>query len=878
MICSYQRCTFMPQEEIQNNKLTQSLLLKIILLCVCSAGIQSCFAQFTWSNPQPSGYSNSKVVFTNTANGYIINSNGDLLKTSDTGVNWNFYKNFPRCRTMDARDSFFVIGGADTTVYISTDRAQTWKAATIKQKNIIDKIQVISRDTIFSLCKNANIGTSELYLSVTGGLSWQLVNDNFIIKSLDFINSKLGYATSFGGIFKTEDGGVSWQKIYSSASGNFITIEFNDKDNGYAYQESDKVYKTSDGGVSWTVALSGVSRHIYTMFFANASTIYLGGEDGVIYRSSDNGNNWQYKANHEGYAYNIYSMYFISPVTGFAVGHRGQIFKTTNGGDSYLDYSPTYVDIKPISFPIPSTGYAASWTDLFKTTDTGKTWNKLPLSLANSLYNRFQYLGFFSKDTGIALAHSPVQVFKTYNGGQSWATITLPILYKDNINGFFLQGNTVYANIGGAYGNSMLRSKDRGETWEVLLQDAPACASLFFIGEKTGYGKAGPFIYKTTDSARSWSIIFVNDSYAINSIWFTDPATGYAMGDYGYNQMTTDSGKTWTRIQIASDNFNFPDVYAVRFFTKKIGYLTCASGGIYRTFDGGKNWRAEKSSPWECKTIEMSSDTTVYLTGEYGTILKKDMREYIIDSLKLTADASCSVKASGWVTAVLSQVDSIWFEYGTTRFSQIVEATPRQVKDSSVKCQATLKNLVSDSNYSVRIKIYYRNAYYYSEPITFKATGALAKPVISANGTLLASSASSGNQWYLNTVVIPGATSSAWQAVLQGTYTVQQTLNSCVSPMSEGYKYITTGINDPVLARSISIYPNPVTTTIKIKNNDGRRLLVVLSDSKGSIMTTMQTRKTDSEIDLRSAGAGVYTMLVKDLISNKLISVKLVKL
>ena len=861
-----------------DKKSSKYLLYKIVLLCFCSAGIQTCLAQFTWSNPRPSGYLNSKVVFTNASNGYIINANGDLLKTSDTGNTWNFYRKFPSWSTLDARDSFLVIGGADTTVYISTDMAQTWKAGIIRQKYVVEKLQIINKDTVFALCKNQSIGITELYQSVNGGVSWQLVNSSFIIKGIDFVNSKLGYATSFGGIFKTLDGGISWQNVYNSTSGILTTIEFNDNNDGYAYGDNGILYKTIDGGSSWTVALSGVNFMIYTIFFANASTIYLAGQYGVIYRSSDNGNSWQVKANNLGYADHLYSMYFISPGTGVVVGQRGQIFKTINGGDTYVDYAPTYTDIKPISFPTPSTGYAASWTEVLKTTDTGKTWIKLPFSLANPVYNRFQYLSFFSKDTGIAIAHSPVRVFKTYNGGQNWAPITLPILYKDYINGFFTQGNSVYVNISGAYGNTMLRSKDRAGNWEVLSQDAPACGSLFFVDEKTGYGKAGSSIYKTTDSARSWSRIFINDYHAINSIWFTDPSTGYAFGDNGYNQMTTDSGRTWTRINIASDNINFPDVYAVKFFTKKIGYLTCGSGGIYRTFDGGKNWRSEKSSPSDCKTIEMSSDTTIYLTGEYGTILKKDMREYMIDSLKITVDSSCSVRASGWVTAVLSQVDSIWFEYGTSGFSKSIEATPRQVRDSSVKSQATLRNLVSDSNYSVRVKILYRNSYYYSEPITFKATGAIAKPVITPNGPLLTSSASSGNQWYLNAVLIPGATSVSWQAFTQGTYSVQQTLNSCLSPMSEDYRFITTGINDPVLTRSVSIYPNPVTTTLKIKNNDSRYLHIVLSDSKGSIITNMQTRKTDTEIDLRSAAAGIYTILVKDLIRNKMISFKLMKL
>ena len=838
-------------------------------------------AQYSWSNPQPSGYINTKVIFTDPATGYIMNYNGDLLKTQDAGTNWNIYRNFPYCVALDARDSFLLIGGGDTTVYITTDKAKTWKTGFIKQKQVIQKFQIITKDTVFAVSKNSSLSTTELYRSVDRGMSWQLINGSFVIKGIDFINSKLGYATSYQGVYKTEDGGVSWQLIFAIPPTTAIltTIKFFDKNNGYVYQEFEsRVLKTSDGGATWTVCLGGLSSDVYTMFFANASTIYFGCENGLIYRSTDSGNSWQLKFDHPTDGYGIYSIHFVTATTGYFVGERGQILKTTDGGDSFHDYSPTYVDIKPLSFPTPSVGYAASWTNLFKTVDTGKTWTVLPFSLANPLYNRFQFMSFFSKDTGIAISQTPLQVFKTYDGGQNWKPITLPILYRDEINGFFAIGNTIYINTSGGGLYNMLKSKDRGENWTVLSANALQVKSLFFTDEKTGYGASGPFIYKTTDSAKTWSTVFVNDSKFIYSIWFTSPAIGYAVGDDGYNQLTIDSGKTWTRFKIAPDNFNFNEVYAIKFFTPKVGYLTSQSGGIYKTSDGGKLWRAEKQSPSTCRFIEISSDTTVYFGGDFGTILKKDIREYFIDSMKVIIDTACSVKATARITAVLSTVDSIWFEYGTTRFLKTILASPSSVKDSMIKCELKLLGLSGDSSYTFRVKIFYRNAYYFSDPFTFKSSGVLPKPVISASGGILTSSATSGNQWYLNNVLIPGAVSTTFQPSSSGNYTVQQMFNSCVSPMSNAFNFVTTGVNDPVLVRSISIYPNPVSSTVWIKNKDGRKLNILIVDSWGRILTTMQTRQSDNEINLRAVSSGVYTILIEDVTSRKTLRVKLVKL
>lgn len=700
----------------------KSVLILFYLLTVFYAS-----AQFQWSNPQPSGYINTKVVFTDVVTGYVMNYNGDLIKTTNSGMSWNIYKNFSKCRSMDVQDSVIVIGGADTIVYISTDRGNAWKTGIIKQNMVVEKIQIINKDTVFALCKNSNLGTSELYQSKDGGSSWQLVNGSFIIKAIDFINSKLGYATSFGGVYKTIDGGISWQKIYNQTGGySFITLEFFDQNVGYACQDHGVVLKTSDGGGTWNVCLSSTYDNIHAISFADASTVFLGGEDGALYRSTDNGANWQFKAAHTGYAWGVYSMYFINATTGYLVGHRGQILKTTNGGDSYQDYAPTYIDIKPISFPVAAVGYAASWNDLFKTIDSGKNWVKLPFSLTNTS-NRFQYLSFFSKDTGIAIAESPVQVYKTYNGGQTWESVTLPILYKDDIKGYFALGDTVYANIQGAYGYSLLQSTNQGTTWHIQSQNVNGgYQNLHFVDAKTGYSSMGPYLYKTTDSAKTWVQVAMenNYSYSINSIWFTSAAIGYLAGNGGYNRMTVDSGKSWTPFQVESGNNNFWDVFAIRFFTKKIGYLTSKYGGIFKTFDGGKNWKAEKSSPWECKTIEMTSDTSVYLTGEYGTILKKDIREYDIDSLQVSLQSSCSAKASANISAVLWQVDSVWFEYGKD-FSKSILANSYSIKDSTVKCEALLQNLVSDSNYTLRVKVYYRNNYFYSDAISFRSAGGL---------------------------------------------------------------------------------------------------------------------------------------------------------
>lgn len=58
------------------------------------------------------------------------------------------------------------------------------------------------------------------------------------------------------------------------------------------------------------------------------------------------------------------------------------------------------------------------------------------------------------------------------------------------------------------------------------------------------------------------------------------------------------------------------------------------------------------------------------------------------------------------------------------------------------------------------------------------------KPTITKSGTILTSSADEGNQWYLNTQQILGATSKTYSPTQSGSYTVIVTLKSCPSPVS----------------------------------------------------------------------------------------------
>lgn len=99
-----------------------------------------------------------------------------------------------------------------------------------------------------------------------------------------------------------------------------------------------------------------------------------------------------------------------------------------------------------------------------------------------------------------------------------------------------------------------------------------------------------------------------------------------------------------------------------------------------------------------------------------------------------------------------------------------------------------------------------------------------ATPTISQNGLVLTSSSATGNQWYKDGVLIPGATGQSYTATQNGAYTVVVTQSGCSSAASNpGTSITNVGIEEISSSNMISIYPNP---------NDGNFTLSFTSTAK----------------------------------------------
>ncbi|MEO8168733.1 MAG: YCF48-related protein, partial [bacterium] len=73
------------------------------------------------------------------------------------------------------------------------------------------------------------------------------------IRALDFVDNNIGYAAgAYGTILKTVDKGVSWHKLNSGTTDQFLSLCFPDVNTGYVGGPNQLLKKTTNGGESWS--------------------------------------------------------------------------------------------------------------------------------------------------------------------------------------------------------------------------------------------------------------------------------------------------------------------------------------------------------------------------------------------------------------------------------------------------------------------------------------------------------------------------------------------------------------------------------------------------------------------------------------------------
>jgi photosystem II stability/assembly factor-like uncharacterized protein len=216
----------------------------------------------TWNNIYV-GTTVKDFYFSDLNNGWAIEDH-NILKTVDGGNTWTIYgTSFPsfNLKKISFASSTVGIIATDNNKTISTSNGGlnwTLNSASIFSTgltNSINEIKHISNsNTVFAI---SNYGYSGLLSkSIDNGATWSnnTVFNNTFLQTIEFTNSTNGcMGSDYGTILKTNDGGNTWSNatVYDNNSDYVIRkIDFIDSQVGYAIG-SRNIYKTSNGGMTW---------------------------------------------------------------------------------------------------------------------------------------------------------------------------------------------------------------------------------------------------------------------------------------------------------------------------------------------------------------------------------------------------------------------------------------------------------------------------------------------------------------------------------------------------------------------------------------------------------------------------------------------------
>jgi ELWxxDGT repeat protein len=145
------------------------------------------------------------------------------------------------------------------------------------------------------------------------------------------------------------------------------------------------------------------------------------------------------------------------------------------------------------------------------------------------------------------------------------------------------------------------------------------------------------------------------------------------------------------------------------------------------------------------------------------------------------------------------------------------------------------------------------------------------KPIITLSGLntatpTLASSATTGNQWYSGTTLLTGETNNTLVIKTSGTYKVQVKADDCLSEFSLDQNLIITG-DVSTTSEPLLVYPNPATSilTINLGNEDGKKEVAIF-DLLGRSILTQQNEGKKTEIDVTEYARGLYIIKVQTVL------------
>ena len=357
----------------------------------------------------------------------------------------------------------------------------------------------------------------------------------------------------------------------------------------------------------------------------------------------------------------------------------------TLSGSSPVPAVSGVVPVFDIEMVDSQTGYAAEGalgTAVLKTTDGGKTWNRLVLPIFDQVLEMFGggSIRFIDANHGFIAAFRRLQpsgqvdfVLATSDGGQTWQQINLPsatapesIWFTDGSHGWVLSAVPGPPAPPGSLSNSTLVvvnvTTDGGLTWtrhsvpDPIIAGTPGCigsegnVSVAFTDSLNGwmsaavlcgapngtFTNAGSLFWTTGDGGTTWTphqpagVTEVFDRIQVAGASHVRQLGVVKVSSTLFEQVlvsSDDGGSSFSITPLPAQNAQIPEV---TFSDSTHGVFVTGDGHVWRTNDGGATWQdntvprfassAGRITSYGYEAVASPDGTNIWVTGgvSYG--------------------------------------------------------------------------------------------------------------------------------------------------------------------------------------------------------------------------------------------------------------------
>ncbi|MEW6366915.1 MAG: IPT/TIG domain-containing protein [Acidobacteriota bacterium] len=469
--------------------------------------------------------------------------------------------------------------------------------------------------------------------------------------------SNMIYASSETGLFRSRNGGTSWERLSLWNTGPTAVLRIHPSDPGRIIAAANAVYTSTDRGRSWTeicAPASDIGSDFSDFEFdpKNPQTLYAVTYCRGVIKSTDGGRTWALKnagLDLTPVGWGGPPRIEVDPTDGkrvYVLLQSLKAYRSTSGGDSWkqvtngLDF-----EIEEYGLTIdpenPRTLFASGDPGVFKTTDAGDHWTRV-------LDQAVRSVSLDAANTQTVYALSWDYVYKSVDGGTTWSQLLVAPRSDTAVVAVHpKKSNTVFV---GGLGQGILRSQNAGKTWPFVNNGLDANPVSRIAAQKKKGGRMfavnGWILYESTNGGNTWTLnpLSSGDSKAsaVGDVQVHARNANLvvaAVGGPGTVAVSEDAGRTW---RFCADYF-FGRCIALDPRSENTMYVAptkwtdtgIAALGIAKSTNRGKTWdlinrglsdknvSAIAIDPRNSSTLFVGTQSVVYKSTDGGGVWKK---------------------------------------------------------------------------------------------------------------------------------------------------------------------------------------------------------------------------------------------------------------